>query len=95
MTLFLSYQVRIKRSKTHAMAANESPYPIQGILVPPGQPLPLRRNFNDWSTNYEQSISVSLFIRALQQWYSMDYDKMLSYFRIAGKLARIIWCRQR
>lgn len=67
------------------MAANESPYPIQGILVPPGQPLPLRRNVNDWSTNYEQSISVSLFIRALQQWYSMDYDKMLSYFRIAGK----------
>ena len=70
------------------MAATESPYPIQGVPVRPGQPLPLRMNFNDWSSNHEKSISVSLFIRALQMWYDMDYEKMLSYFRIAGQPVR-------
>ena len=65
--------------------ATDTQYPIQGIKVPSGQPLPSRMNFNDWSANHEQSISVSLFIRALQRWYSMEYADMLSYFRISGK----------
>lgn len=77
------------------MTVKEAPYPIQGIPVPPGQPLPLRKNFNDWSNNHEQSISVSLFIRALQKWYSVEYDNLLSYFRIAGELIRTMLYRQR
>ena len=86
LTLFQSCQALIKTFKRqHSSMATEPHYPIQGVAVPSGQPLPSRMNFNDWSANYEQSISVSLFIRALQRWYSMDYSNMLSYFRTAGE----------
>ena len=63
-------------------------YPIQGIPVAPGQLPPLRYECKDWSKNHEESIQVSLFIRALQKFYDLKYDEDLSYFRVAGKSSK-------
>ena len=62
-------------------------YYIQGLPVPPDQPLPSRINFKEWvmTPNPEDSIQVSLFIRALIRFYKMDYKEMTSYFQVAGR----------
>jgi len=58
---------------------------IQGIPVPAGQPLPTRKEFSKWATKTpEDSIQVSLFMRALQEFYNQDYKDTLSYFQVAG-----------
>ncbi|KAI1390406.1 uncharacterized protein F4822DRAFT_401841 [Hypoxylon trugodes] len=59
-------------------------YPIEGISVEPGQPLPVRRDCNEWAKDHENNIQVSLFIRALQKLYDLPYDQDLSFSRIAG-----------
>ncbi|KAI9713808.1 MAG: hypothetical protein M1820_000538 [Bogoriella megaspora] len=61
-------------------------YYTQGLTVPPGQPLPSRKNFNEWvmTPNSQDSIQVSLFIRALIRFYKMDYHDATSYFQVAG-----------
>ncbi|KAK3690182.1 tyrosinase [Podospora appendiculata] len=58
---------------------------IQGIEVPKGQPIPSRQEFTKWATETpETSIQVSLFIRALQKFYDVPYEKTLSFFQVAG-----------
>jgi tyrosinase len=53
---------------------------------PPVGGLPgARIEFSEWSTQKpEQSIQVSLFIRALQRLYNKPYTETLSYFQIAS-----------
>lgn len=60
-------------------------YPITGIPVEAGEPLPQRRDCKVWASDYENSIQVSLFIRALRKFYNIDYQDDKSYFRIAGR----------
>ena len=64
-------------------------YPIQGIPLGPDQPddaPPVRHEVNEWATDKpETQIQVSLFIRALQAMYNIDYREKLSYFQIAGE----------
>lgn len=45
----------------------------------------IRRELSKWVTaNPEESIHVSLFIRALQRFYDRPYRDRLSYFQVAG-----------
>ena len=70
------------------MSAESSEYEfvnIQGVPVPPGGKPGLRMEFSEWATSTpEESIQVSLFIRALQKFYDQPYTDRLSYFQIAS-----------
>lgn len=58
---------------------------IEGIPVPPGGKPGVRQEFSTWSTSKpEESIQVSLFVRALQRFYDRRYTDTLSYFQVAG-----------
>jgi hypothetical protein len=43
----------------------ESTYPIRGIPVPQGSPIPTRQELTRWFDNPDNAIQVSLFIQAL------------------------------
>ena len=61
-------------------------YPIKGIPVEDGKPIPLRLEIDDlWQANtLEHENQKSLFVRALQILQDTDPDERLSYFQIAG-----------
>jgi tyrosinase len=61
-----------------------STYPIKGIPLAPGQPLPTRKEITAWSSNDENALQVSLFIQALALFQKMPATDQLSYFRVAG-----------
>lgn len=58
---------------------------IKGIPVPAGQASGIRKEISTWATEKpEESIQVSLFIRALQKLFDTPYTDRLSFFQIAG-----------
>jgi hypothetical protein len=60
-------------------------YPIQGIPLVLGQPLPLRQEITAWFDNYEQNkYQISLFIQALDRLKKVPIEELLSFFQIAG-----------
>ena len=61
-----------------------STYPIKGIPLAPGQPLPTRKEITAWYSNDENALQVSLFIQALALFQKMPATDQLSYFRVAG-----------
>src|ERR1700722_677388 len=61
-----------------------STYPIKGIPLVPGQPLPTRKEITAWYSNDENALQVSLFIQALNLFQKMPATDQLSYFRVAG-----------
>ncbi|KAL2373098.1 hypothetical protein RJZ57_002435 [Blastomyces gilchristii] len=63
-------------------------YPIQGIKVGlgPDNQVPIRREFNEWSTSQKRrdQIQVALFLLALSDFQAIPPDSRDSYFQIAG-----------
>ncbi|KLJ11736.1 hypothetical protein EMPG_09647 [Blastomyces silverae] len=63
-------------------------YPIQGIEegLGPGNQVPIRREFNEWSTSqvHRDQIQVVLFLLALNDFQAIPPDSRDSYFQIAG-----------
>ncbi|KAK3360924.1 hypothetical protein B0T24DRAFT_585983 [Lasiosphaeria ovina] len=57
---------------------------ITGIVPPFGGNPGIRKEFAKWSKDPEQSIQVSLFIRALQRFYDRPYQDTLSFFQVAS-----------
>lgn len=62
-------------------------YPIVGIKVDGGRPLPLRQEISAWANNVDNRYQVSLFLRALAKLQAEPVDKKLGYFQIAGSSA--------
>ncbi|KAK2745949.1 hypothetical protein FQN55_006021 [Onygenales sp. PD_40] len=63
-------------------------YPIHGIQegLGPGDQVPIRREFNEWSKSKERrdQIQVVLFLLALKRFQDVSPDSRDSYFQIAG-----------
>ena len=61
-------------------------YPIKGIPVEHGKPMPLRLEIDDlWQAKtVENENQKSLFVRALQIMQDTEPGERLSYFQIAG-----------
>lgn len=62
-------------------------FPITGIKVPAGDPLPERPDIDLWfskRTSRHESLQLSLVVRALSILMKKDPDDKLSYFSIAG-----------
>ncbi|EXF80489.1 hypothetical protein CFIO01_12464 [Colletotrichum fioriniae PJ7] len=59
-------------------------YPIKGLPVPTGGPIPQREEITAWRNNPKNAIKVSLFIQALNIFQTMDPDDKLSYYQVAG-----------
>ena len=59
-------------------------YPITGILIQNGQPLPLRRQITAWATDHDNCHQVSLYLRALAELKSKPVEEKLGYFQLAG-----------
>jgi hypothetical protein len=59
-------------------------YPITGIPVDPGAPVPNRLEITTFVNDGTKQIQVSLFIRALTTFQKMDITQMKSYFQVGG-----------
>ncbi|KAJ0325697.1 hypothetical protein COL5a_007203 [Colletotrichum fioriniae] len=59
-------------------------YPIKGLPVPTGGPIPQREEITAWRNNPKNAIKVSLLIQALNIFQTMDPDDKLSYYQVAG-----------
>lgn len=67
-------------------------YPIVGIKTGDETRPPVRREVNSWSTNYSTNVQVSLFVRALQQFYSLPYTDPKSFFQVASNFVFLSGC---
>jgi tyrosinase len=59
-------------------------YPISGIPVPSGSPIPMRQEIDAWSQNPDNAIQVSLFVQALTRFQKISFKDQLSYYQVAG-----------
>lgn len=66
------------------MNMSSQTFPITGIPLVPGQPLPTRQEVTTWYENDASSHQVSLFMQALTAFMSIPIEERLSYFQIAG-----------
>ena len=62
----------------------EQTYPITGIPLVPGAPLPVRQEITAWYTNSDNKYQVSLFVQALQIFKGIHVTERLSFFQVAG-----------
>ncbi|KAK4696632.1 hypothetical protein P7C71_g1311, partial [Lecanoromycetidae sp. Uapishka_2] len=58
-------------------------YPIVGIPIQHGQPLPLRQEITAWQNDDDNRYQVSLFLRALTNFKAKAVEDPLGYFQIA------------
>ena len=67
-----------------AVIMSNQTFPITGIPLVPGQPLPTRQEVTTWYQNDANSHQVSLFMQALTVFMNVPIEERLSYFQIAG-----------
>ncbi|KAH0556229.1 hypothetical protein GP486_005845 [Trichoglossum hirsutum] len=60
----------------------EPTYPIRGIPVPSGSPIPVRQEITSWYGDQNNAVQVSLFIQALTKFEKIDFKEKLSYFQV-------------
>jgi hypothetical protein len=61
-------------------------YPITGIPLIPGEPLPTRKEISLWYSDSANKYQVSLFMHAMITFKSTPIEELLSFFRVAGTL---------
>lgn len=62
-------------------------YPIKGVPDDPFTPgTKFRQEINRWMEDRKNKKQVDLFMLALRDMQKTDYQELLSYYRIAGKL---------
>ena len=67
--------------------SNET-YPIVGIPVQDGQPLPLRQEITAWANNEGNDYQLSLFLRSLAKLKDKPVEEKLGFFQIAGSFSK-------
>ena len=60
-------------------------YPITGIPVNKGQPLPLRQEITAWASNPSNAYQVSLFLQALTRFKEKPVEEKIGYFQVSGE----------
>ena len=65
-------------------AAGSTTYPITGVPLVSGQPLPLRQEITAWVEEPKNKRQVSLFLRALRAIKEMPIEDKTSFFQLAG-----------
>lgn len=60
-------------------------YPIVGIPVQQGKPLPVRQEITAWASDPANLYQVSLFIYALKCLKEKPVDDMLGFYQVAGR----------
>ena len=69
---------------------SEKSYPISGIPITPGKPLPLRHEITAWVNDAKNEYQVSLFLRAIAQVKARSVEDYLGYFQLAGNFQSYI-----